>query len=124
MTIWLTPNEYESADLGAETLALEDGRYTGEMAVYHELHCIKRVRRHLHMDYYYPNLNGDELERESVHIGKYCPSSEFCCFTNLMPIYQYINLTFSALMYVPSVLFADIFTRPLSGVLAGGCYVS
>jgi hypothetical protein len=82
MTIWLTPSEYEQADLGAQTLSLGDGRYIGEMAVYHELHCIKRIRRHLHLDHYYPGLNDDELLRESVHIGKYFPLT-ICALSKL-----------------------------------------
>lgn len=70
MTIWLTLAEYQAANLGSDTLSLKDGRYIGEMAVYHELHCIKRIRRHLHLEYYYPNLNSKELLREQVHIGR------------------------------------------------------
>lgn len=72
MSIWITPDEYESADLGAKTLRLLNGKgYIGEMAVYHELHCIKRIRRHFHLDYYYPNMTDEEIEQEGVHMGDY-----------------------------------------------------
>ena len=72
MTVRITPQEYQQANLGVSTLKLKDGSgYIGEMAVYHELHCIKRLRRHLALDYYYPHLTGDELERENIHAGMY-----------------------------------------------------
>ena len=70
MTIVLSPEEYRKADLGDDTLEMLDGSgYISEMAVYHELHCNKRIRRHLAMDYYYPNISADDLHRENVHIG-------------------------------------------------------
>ena len=70
MTIILSPEEYRKADLGDDTLEMDDGSgYISEMAVYHELHCNKRIRRHLAMDYYYPNISADDLHRENVHIG-------------------------------------------------------
>ncbi|KAL9121090.1 MAG: hypothetical protein Q9187_002351, partial [Circinaria calcarea] len=69
MTIKLSPEEYAQANLGDDTLALKDGSgYIAEMAVYHELHCIKRIRRHLYLDHYYPNISTDDLHRENVHI--------------------------------------------------------
>lgn len=70
MTIRLTASEYAAADLGDTTLALADGSgVVSELAVYHELHCIKRLRRHLHLHHYYPNMTADERHREDVHIG-------------------------------------------------------
>ncbi|QSZ30679.1 hypothetical protein DSL72_000237 [Monilinia vaccinii-corymbosi] len=66
LTTKITNEEYEH--LGATTLGLKDGSgYVGEMAVYHELHCIKRIRRHLNLNHYYPGLTGKELERENAH---------------------------------------------------------
>ena len=74
MTIRITPEEYAIADLPGESLQLLDGSgYIGELVVYHELHCIKRIRRHLNMTYYYPGLAGEDIEREKVHIGKLPP---------------------------------------------------
>ncbi|KAI1759592.1 hypothetical protein GGR53DRAFT_523743 [Hypoxylon sp. FL1150] len=59
----------ELARLGESSIALQDGSgYLAEMAVFHELHCIKRIRHHLHLDYYYGNMTTDEAERESKHI--------------------------------------------------------
>jgi len=69
MTVRITPEEYERADLGADTLAMRDGSgYVGEMAVYHELHCIKRLRRYLHLDYYNVTMTADERQFEDIHI--------------------------------------------------------
>jgi hypothetical protein len=72
MTIRITPEEYAIADLPGESIQLLDGSgYIGELVMYHELHCIKRIRRHLNLTYYYPDLAGEDIERENVHIGNY-----------------------------------------------------
>lgn len=69
------------------SIALLDGSgFLAETAVYHELHCIvrsswpgipflliplqKRIRRHLSLDHYYPNMTEDQRRREGPHVGK------------------------------------------------------
>ncbi|KAI2768967.1 hypothetical protein F4815DRAFT_489823 [Daldinia loculata] len=60
---------HELAQLGEKSIAFKDGSgYLAEMAVFHELHCIKRIRRHLHLDYYYGNMTADEGDRETRHM--------------------------------------------------------
>lgn len=55
--------------IGESSIALADGSgFVAELAVYHELHCIKRVRRHLHLDYYYPNMTEAEQKIEDTHM--------------------------------------------------------
>ncbi|KAL8765967.1 MAG: hypothetical protein Q9209_007114 [Squamulea sp. 1 TL-2023] len=52
-----------------DSIAFTDGSgFIAEMAVYHELHCIKRIRRHFHLEIYYPNMTDEEREKEEVHI--------------------------------------------------------
>ncbi|KAI1264670.1 hypothetical protein F5Y18DRAFT_389748 [Xylariaceae sp. FL1019] len=59
----------ELSRLGETSIALKDGTgYIAEMAVYHELHCIKRIRHHLHMAYYYHNMTEDQKAREEDHM--------------------------------------------------------
>ncbi|OTA92756.1 hypothetical protein M434DRAFT_31513 [Hypoxylon sp. CO27-5] len=59
----------ELAQLGESSIAFKDGSgYLAEMAVFHELHCIKRIRRHLHLDYYYGNMTAEEEDREAKHM--------------------------------------------------------
>ncbi|PQE23638.1 tat pathway signal sequence protein [Rutstroemia sp. NJR-2017a BVV2] len=49
-------NHDEMAKLGQSSLKLADGSgYLGTLGVYHELHCIKRIRKYFYKDYYYPN---------------------------------------------------------------------
>jgi len=61
-------SEDELRENGGTSIAFADGSgYIAETAVYHELHCIKRLRRHLHTDLYYPNATEDEKYREKVH---------------------------------------------------------
>ncbi|KAK7938130.1 uncharacterized protein PG986_014998 [Apiospora aurea] len=70
MTIKITAQELEN--LGESSIAMKDGSgYIAELAVFHELHCIKRIRRHLGLHYYYGNMTQDEEIRESQHIGRY-----------------------------------------------------
>lgn len=69
MTLKLSPSE--SRHLSDPTIAFADGSgYIAEMAVYHELHCIKRIRRHLHLDHYYPNMSDEERAKEGPHVGR------------------------------------------------------
>ena len=81
--------------LGETSVAFRDGSgFIGELAVYHELHCVvclqppvmevllsrfpqKRIRRHLQLDYYYPNMTAEERRKEDVHIGMYISAA--CC---------------------------------------------
>ncbi|MCJ1246597.1 hypothetical protein MMC30_003806 [Trapelia coarctata] len=67
MVIRITKDELR--DLGEKSIGLVDGSgFIAEMAAFHELHCIKRIRRHLYLDHYYPNLTESEQLRESKHI--------------------------------------------------------
>ncbi|CAG8948725.1 hypothetical protein HYFRA_00001846 [Hymenoscyphus fraxineus] len=44
------------------------GGYMGSLGVYHELHCMRRLKLFLYKDHYYPGLNGSELEYEMNHL--------------------------------------------------------
>ncbi|KAE8134697.1 hypothetical protein BDV38DRAFT_285646 [Aspergillus pseudotamarii] len=67
MTINITSEEL--TNLPDPSIAFKDGTgYIAELAVYHELHCIKRIRRHFHLDRYYPNMTEDDRIREEAHI--------------------------------------------------------
>jgi hypothetical protein len=69
MTIKVTADELAQFSEGDTTLAFKDGSgYIAEMAAYHELHCIKRIRRFIYLDHYYPNLTEAERVREDAHI--------------------------------------------------------
>ena len=72
MIVHVTPEEWAQAKLSESTLTLKDGSgYVAELSVYHELHCIRRIRRHLYLDHYYPNMTADpgEYNKEKLHIG-------------------------------------------------------
>ncbi|KAJ5639011.1 uncharacterized protein N7484_006873 [Penicillium longicatenatum] len=67
MTIKISGEEL--SHLPDPSIAFKDGSgYIAELAVYHELHCIKRIRRHFHLDRYYPNMTDDEWNREQIHV--------------------------------------------------------
>ena len=72
LTIKITPHELSLLN-NESSIPFTDGSGSiAETAVYHELHCVKRVRRYLHLEYYYPNLSPQEREIEDRHIGKTC----------------------------------------------------
>ncbi|KAF2197123.1 hypothetical protein GQ43DRAFT_381725 [Delitschia confertaspora ATCC 74209] len=67
--ITIKVSERDLNAINATSIAFKDGSgYIAETAVYHELHCIKRVRRHLHLSHYYPNMTEDQRLREGPHI--------------------------------------------------------
>jgi hypothetical protein len=86
ITIKISPAELERVN--DTSIALTDGSgYIAETAVYHELHCIvcpnadyvqrctnnglqKRIRRHLFLSHYYPNMTEDQRLREGPHAGE------------------------------------------------------
>ncbi|KAI1818234.1 hypothetical protein GGS20DRAFT_597172 [Poronia punctata] len=62
------PEEVEM--LGIKSLALKDGSgYVGSLGVYHELHCIKRLRQWLYRDYFYPNQTRAEHDETIGHLA-------------------------------------------------------
>ncbi|KAI0187900.1 hypothetical protein EV127DRAFT_435571 [Xylaria flabelliformis] len=62
----ILPEEMSQLDQGS--LELKDGTgYLGTLGVYHELHCIKRIRRWIYRDYYYPNATDDEYNERMTH---------------------------------------------------------
>ncbi|KAL5086659.1 hypothetical protein Trisim1_008744 [Trichoderma cf. simile WF8] len=67
MTIKISADEL--SHLPDDSIAMQDGSgYIAELTVYHELHCIKRIRRHFHQQRYYGNMTEDEHIREETHI--------------------------------------------------------
>ncbi len=71
MTTKISNEDYAQANIG-DTLRFGDSSgYVAELSVYHELHCIRRIRRHLYLDHYYPTMSADadELNKEKLHIG-------------------------------------------------------
>ncbi|TGJ78165.1 hypothetical protein E0Z10_g10597 [Xylaria hypoxylon] len=58
----------EMSRLGETSLEINDGTgYLGVLGVYHELHCIKRLRKWFYRDYYYPNATTLEYNERMTH---------------------------------------------------------
>ncbi|GAW16194.1 hypothetical protein ANO14919_056170 [Xylariales sp. No.14919] len=76
ITIKVSHSELQRFSEGDSTIAFKDGSgYIAELGVYHELHCAKRVRRYLSLEYYYPNITDEDRAREDAHIGKLAPKA-------------------------------------------------
>ncbi|KAI0867571.1 hypothetical protein GGS24DRAFT_515174 [Hypoxylon argillaceum] len=82
ITIKVSGSELNRFSEGDSTIAFKDGSgYIAELAVYHELHCVKRVRRYLSLEYYYPNMTAADRVREDSHIDhclEYWRESAMC----------------------------------------------
>ncbi|OTA99908.1 hypothetical protein M426DRAFT_66929, partial [Hypoxylon sp. CI-4A] len=66
INIKIFPDEMER--LGYTSLVMKDGSgFLGALGVYHELHCIKRLRKWIYRDYFYPNMTEIEYEERSSH---------------------------------------------------------
>ncbi|KAI9748583.1 MAG: hypothetical protein M4579_007183 [Chaenotheca gracillima] len=49
-------------------VALPDGSgYLGTLNVYHELHCVKRLKQYMYPEYYWPDLTKDEILLNRLH---------------------------------------------------------
>ncbi|KAJ8065328.1 hypothetical protein OCU04_006018 [Sclerotinia nivalis] len=72
----------EIAKLSQDSLKLADGSgYLGTLGVYHELHCIKRIRKYFYKDYYYPNetrIENIEHETHAEHCLELLRQSAVC----------------------------------------------
>ncbi|EPE30942.1 hypothetical protein GLAREA_03909 [Glarea lozoyensis ATCC 20868] len=53
---------------GAKSLPLAGGGYAAQLGMYHELHCLKKVRHWLYKDHYHHNATKEELARQENHI--------------------------------------------------------
>lgn len=45
------------------------------LGVYHDIHCLRRLRLFLHSDYYYGELTEVNKEYLREHLGKHAPSA-------------------------------------------------
>lgn len=64
----ILPHEMEK--LGYDSLEFQDGSgFLGTMAVYHELHCLKRIRWWFYRDHYWPNMTAAEELEHYTHAG-------------------------------------------------------
>ena len=89
LAITIKISSEELSRLHADSIAFADGSgYIAEMAVYHELHCIKRIRRHFYLDRYYPDMSPEERVKEDAHIGE-----SFGCKHYHIEIYNALELS-------------------------------
>ncbi|KAI1269177.1 hypothetical protein F5Y18DRAFT_423420 [Xylariaceae sp. FL1019] len=51
------------------SVALADGGYLAALGVYHDIHCLRRLRLFLHSDYYYDELTEANMEYLRDHLG-------------------------------------------------------
>ncbi|KAH7323277.1 hypothetical protein B0I35DRAFT_510442 [Stachybotrys elegans] len=66
---WLQVPQADMERLGRveEGIKLPGGGYFGTLAVFHDLHCLRRVHHAFHRDHYFPNMTEDEKELDSRH---------------------------------------------------------
>ncbi|KAJ4305535.1 hypothetical protein N0V90_001066 [Kalmusia sp. IMI 367209] len=52
----------------SSAVRLAEGGHVGSLAVYHELHCLRRIRLHLYSEVYFPNITSEEREHDRQHL--------------------------------------------------------
>ena len=53
-----------------DSVLLTDGSYIAGLGVYHEIHCLRRLRLFLHSDYYYDTLTDTNMQYLRGHLGE------------------------------------------------------
>ncbi|KAF3026648.1 hypothetical protein E8E14_014516 [Neopestalotiopsis sp. 37M] len=56
---------------GNDSIPLKDGGYAAGLGVAHNLHCVKKLKKFLYREHFYPDLNtnGAEFEYIQSHAG-------------------------------------------------------
>ncbi|CAG8972144.1 hypothetical protein HYALB_00009692 [Hymenoscyphus albidus] len=66
--IHIRVSKQELDDMGGQSLELSDGTgYLSSLEVYHDLHCLKRIRHFMYRDHYLPNMTEKELAFQTFH---------------------------------------------------------
>ncbi|KAI1160691.1 hypothetical protein F5B18DRAFT_631371 [Nemania serpens] len=66
---WLQIPKSDIEKLGRldEGIELPDGGYFATLAVFHDLHCLRRIHHVLYRDHYFPNMTAEERFLDSRH---------------------------------------------------------
>ncbi|KAJ6036381.1 hypothetical protein N7540_000660 [Penicillium herquei] len=59
---------YNVTSLPMTSLHGNEGYYVGQMGLFHELHCLKRIRHYIYRSHYLTNYTDDQLIEEEAHI--------------------------------------------------------
>ncbi|KUJ21331.1 uncharacterized protein LY89DRAFT_639313 [Mollisia scopiformis] len=51
-----------------DSIELLDGGYLASLGVYHDLHCLRRIRFFLYRDHFYPNMTAEQEHGEASHV--------------------------------------------------------
>ncbi|KAF2648991.1 hypothetical protein K491DRAFT_735839 [Lophiostoma macrostomum CBS 122681] len=71
-TTWFVASKEMLAMTGESidnSVMLADGGYLAGLGVYHDIHCLRRLRLYLHADYYYEELTEANLKYLREHLG-------------------------------------------------------
>ncbi|KAI1325219.1 hypothetical protein F5Y16DRAFT_401681 [Xylariaceae sp. FL0255] len=66
-SVHLTEEDRQHYGHDLPIVQLPDGTYFGQLWVYHELHCLKRLYQYINSDHYFPNLTDREHEMNRRH---------------------------------------------------------
>ena len=57
--------------VNGSSIAFSDGDgYYAQLGMFHELHCLKRVRHFIHKDYYHPDQSAEARQLDALHTGE------------------------------------------------------
>jgi len=80
----------------ATLIPLPNGGFAATLAMTHEMHCVRHLRRMLFIDYYYPNITNDDVQELTTH-------SDHCLGVLLQAVMCGADTTVSPLSWVDEV---------------------
>ncbi|CAI6328930.1 unnamed protein product [Periconia digitata] len=57
-----------------ESVKVDDGGYLASLHVYHDIHCLRRLRLWLYRDHFYPHIDPTRVPDIQRHLGKCSPT--------------------------------------------------
>lgn len=69
MNIAVPASDLERLDISSVKAPGQPGMYIAGLSVFHELHCLKRLRQYMWVDHYFPNQTAEESRLNRMHTG-------------------------------------------------------
>ncbi|MCJ1233296.1 hypothetical protein MMC14_001251 [Varicellaria rhodocarpa] len=57
-----------AGELSDTSVELFSGGFLASLGVYHDLHCLRRIRFYIYKDLYYPNITSQQQSYEEMHV--------------------------------------------------------
>ena len=80
MNIAVPKSDLEKIGSASIRIPETDNMYFAGLGVFHELHCLKRLRQYTWKDYYFPDISEEDERLNRLHTGRASPSPSLAMF--------------------------------------------